>query len=492
MLLNFNPFVGVAVSALLPLLGHAANASVSAWYEAEIAFLADLKSRVTGTPSHNKLIDHIEAELGLLGLKVYTDTLNFTYIDQPLTPPSLSVGGQDVEISSYAPYSGETNDTGVTGTLIDLIGPTIEPNWTKAAGNIAVLNITNTPANFSTMLTVWPGQPQWPIGTGVASLSADASVANLTEAANAGVKGVIYVWEEMSAGNAQGQYVPFKRLYQGCPTVFVAADAAKTVLDATKAKKQAHLTLSGELIPKHPTRTIWTVVEGTKYPNESVIINTHTDGVNAVEENGHIALLTKAKDLVANPPERTTVLVFITGHMHQPAFSTKGRATTRWMDDNPKYWKGGEGQMKAIASTCVEHLGAIDWVEDLATGKYYTTGNQTAELLYANTPEVLNITKQNWHGAYPNFLRVNDPIPKGVQTGEGEPLTDERIPNMSIITTPLYLLAEWPEDFDERQLVDIAAMSRQIDSFMRIWKVMDTMPADSFGVVPKMGTPLSE
>lgn len=460
----------------------------TAWYTAEISLLADLKSRVTGSPSHNRLIDHIQAELELLGFTVYNDTLTFTYLDQPQSPPSLTVGNQSVEISSYLPYSGTTDNAGISGKLIDLTGPgDMEPNWASAKGGIAVLNITNTPWNISATLALWPEQPPWYVESGMPDLTAEAKVANLTQAALAGVNGVVYVWQDISVGNARGQYVPFKRLFQGVPAVYVAGDAAESVTKATNAKQNAHLTLAGDLVPETPTRTVWIVVEGTKYPNESVIINTHTDGVNAVEENGHIALLAKAKDLASNPPERTTVLLFVTGHMRQPAFS-KGKATTRWLQDNPHYWKGGAGQMKAVASVCVEHLGAVDFVEDLSTGRYWTTGNQTDELLYANTPEMVNVTEKFWDGAYPGKIRVNNPIPKGVQSGEGEPLTIVKVPNLSLITTPLYLLAEMPDDFDERTLINVSAMGRQIDSFMKIWDALDTMPTKSFGIVPPLAT----
>ncbi|OQV07001.1 hypothetical protein CLAIMM_11495 [Cladophialophora immunda] len=480
----------LAAFVLWPLLSTgAANVSDLAWYEAEVRLLADLKARVTGTPSQNQLIDHIQSELELLGLTVYNNTYNFTYLDQPLSPPSLSVAGKPVEISSYAPYGGFTNESGVSGSLVDLTGHSIHPDWSKAAGKIAVLNITNSALNWSQTLAVWPGQPEWYVSTGEPYLTADQKVANVSDAAKAGVKGVIYVWEHMTVGNARGQYVPFKRLFQGMPTVFVAGDAGQTVLQAAKDGAAATLTLTGQLIPNTQTRTIWTLVEGTKFKNESVIINTHTDGINAVEENGHITLLKKAQDLVVNPPERTTILLFITGHMHQPAFSPVGRATTRWLDDNPQFWRGDKGGLKAVASSCVEHLGAIDWVEDLATGRYYSQGNQTNELLYANTVEVKNITQRLWNGAVPGFVRINDPIPKGVQSGEGEPFTVVKIPNMSMITSPLYLLAAWPDDFDESELVDLNAMKRQTESFLKIFDVMDKQPVASFGVVPAMHVP---
>ncbi|KIX02606.1 uncharacterized protein Z518_08548 [Rhinocladiella mackenziei CBS 650.93] len=456
------------------------------WYGAEVGFLASLKSRVTATPSHKTLIDHIESELNLLGLAVYSDVLNFTYMDQPLSPPKLTVGGQEVAISSYAPYSGNTSFAGIGGKLVDLTGPDDPPDWEKARGNIAVVNVTNSPLDLRQTLAIWPGQPQWYIQTGIPTVTADAKIANLTEAAEAGVKGVVYVWEHITSGNAYGQYVPFKRLYQGVPTIHVAGDAGTAVLQASKNGSEAHLTLSGELIPNTKTRTIWTVVEGTRYKNESIILNTHTDGTNAVEENGHIALLAKAKDLATNPPERTTILVFVTGHMHQPAFSTTGRATSRWLDDNPQYWRGEAGEMTGVASACVEHLGAIDWAENLSTNTYSSAGNLSDEWIYANTPEMVNLLEQNWNGAYPGFVRVNNPIPKGVQSGEGEPLTEVKIPNIALITVPLYLTAEFPENFDERQLIDLHALKRQVDSFMRIWAAMDVMPLGSFGVVPPL------
>ncbi|KEF52060.1 uncharacterized protein A1O9_12050 [Exophiala aquamarina CBS 119918] len=483
-----NRFIAViaAATCLFSWPNNVVGQSDLGWYAAEIGFLADLKSRVTGTPSHNKLIDHIECELYMLGLPVYSDYLNFTYNDQPLSPPRLSIGDEEVTVSAYAPYSGNTGLDGIEGELVDLTGPHEPPEWELASGKIAVVNITNNPADWRLSLHVWPGQPEWYIQTGVPTTTADTKIANLTNAGEAGVKGVVYAWENITPGNLYGQYTPFKRLYQGCPTVYVAGDASKAAIEGAKKNARAHLTLSGELIPNTTTRTIYTIVEGTKFKNESIILNTHTDGTNTVEENGHIALLAKAKHLLANPPERTTILVFVTGHMHQPAFSTTGRATSRWINDNPQYWRGEDGEMKAVGSTCVEHLGAAQWVEDLSTNSYYSAGNLTDELLYANTPEMLALLEKFWNGAYPGFLRVNDPIKQGVQFGEGEPLTDIHVPNFSLITVPLYLTAEMPGDFDERRLVDLPALKRQVDSFLQIWDVMDKMPLGTFGVVPAM------
>jgi hypothetical protein len=99
------------------------------------------------------------------------------------------------------------------------------------------------------------------------------------------------------------------------------------------------------------------------------------------------------------------------------------------------------------------------------------------------------VLQRHWNGARQGFLRVSNPIAKGVQFGEGQPLTDVGIPNVSLVTSPLYTVATMPRDFDERDLVDIPAMKRQVDSFFRVWADMDTLAKDAFGVVPPMVRP---
>ncbi|KAK5059803.1 hypothetical protein LTR84_009686 [Exophiala bonariae] len=461
------------------------------YFTSETAFLANLGTRVTGTPEHNVLIDHIKGSLELLGLPVYAHHLNFTYNDQLISPPKLVVNNAELEISSYLPYSGNTDFEGLTGELVDLTGSNVKDiNWARAKGKIAVVNITGGLQDYRDTLAPWAGQPDWYVATGIPPTVADARVGNLTQARQAGVKAVIHLWENISTGSAFGQYTPFKRLFQDMPSVFVAGQPAMAVKTAIKENTTATLTLQGKLHPNTTTRTIYTVFAGNKYPNETVIINTHTDGTNALEENGYIAIMSYARHLLANPPKRTTVLVFLTGHMHQPAFSTRGRAMRRWLDDHIEFWSGGDGNnMTAVASTCVEHLGALEWAEDLSNDTYFPTGRLADEILYANTPETLAILQQHWNGAREGFLRVSNPIPKGLQFGEGQPLTDVGIPNIALVTSPLYTVAEMPRDFDERKLIDIPAMKRQVDSFFRVWADMDTLERDAFGIVPPMVRP---
>ena len=468
----------------------------------EINFIAPLKERLTGSPTHNALINHIQTQLENLGLKVYTDDLKFTYYNGPLSQPKVSVGDNNVPVTSYSKYSGFTGPDGVGGTLVDVTTSSLDemPDWKKASGNIALTNITNIPTDYAGALSVWPGSPEWMVQYGNPEGNAEALVHNLTVAANAGVKAVIYAWQNASTGLVNGQWVPFHNIYQGVPTVFVQGDYGnlESLQEAAANGTPASVKLKANMVPNTSARTLWTVIEGTELKNESLIINTHTDGTNIIEENGYIALMAQAKHLVANPPRRTTILLFVGQHMHMEAFAQEPqRATSRWLWEHPEYWTGqGQshafeygGQLKAVAGTCVEHIGAVHWDESIEDDTWYPTDSVEPELLYAATPELNQLLREHWNGADPNVTRVTNAVDSAVrQGGEGYPFFLVNIPNLSLVTNPSYLLKIWPKGFDEAQLVDMQALKRQVDSFLRIWKVMDGMSAEEFGMQNPNGT----
>jgi len=468
----------------------------------EVDFIAPLKDRLTGSATHNVLIDHIESALKDLNLTVQVDELKFVYYDGPLSDPKLCVGGKDYAVTSYSVYSGFTGADGVSGKLIDLRTSSFEevPDWAKAIGNIALTNITNFPQNLPVEFPVWPGSPPWYVEYGDPETSAESLVHNLTAAADAGVRGVVYAWQNASTGLVDGQWVPFHALYQGVPTVYVQGDygGLDDLVAAANNGTNTRLTLEARMVPNTSARSIWTVFEGTDLKNESMIINTHTDGTNVVEENGYIALLAYAKELVANPPRRTTILAFVGQHMHFEAFAqAPQRATSRWLNEHPEYWAGeGQnrafeygGQLKGVAGSCVEHMGAIHWEENIKDNSWFATDRVEPELLYAATPELNELLREYWHGADPNITRVTNPVDSLIpQAGEGYPFFLVDIPNISLITNPSYLLKIWPIDFDESKLINLKAMQRQVDSFMTIWRVMDGMAAEEFGMQSMNGT----
>ncbi|KAF7376705.1 hypothetical protein MSAN_00087500 [Mycena sanguinolenta] len=450
------------------------------WIQSEIDFIAKLQARLTGSPEHNILIDHIESELKRIGLHVYEDIIEFSYSDPPVIQPVLKVNGQNIQLSGWIPYSG-TNSSSATGKLVNVVTPNITatPNWAAAKDAIALANLTNVALDYNTLFGAWSLSAPWPPQPGVPAISG-VEFTNLVAAAAAGVRGVVYIWDNITAGLADDQYVPFQQANLAIPGVYVqSASAILHLLDAARSGTDASIDLPGKRVPNTRSRTLYAIVNGTDHTlrNETVIINTHTDGVNAVEENGHIALLNYARRLKANPPRRTTILLFVTGHMHYGELvAAPARATDLWLRAHPELWNGTQ---RAVFGSCVEHMGAVQFAEDFAKGTYEPTGGVEPEWLFAATAPLAALVQRLWSGAEPNVTRVLNPNTGEIaQSGEGLPLLKAGIPEVSLVTSPAWLLKFYDRGFDERTLVDTKALVRQVASFERLWNAVDGLSAE--------------
>jgi hypothetical protein len=211
-----------------------------------------------------------------------------------------------------------------------------------------------------------------------------------------------------------------------------------------------------------------------------VLVVCHSDGTNAVEENGHIGLVSLAQDVAARPLGRTVTFVLTTGHLRIPAFSNSGQATSRWLTDHPEHWAGRPSGTHTVAGLTIEHLGAREYRDDPTTGRYGPTGKAEPELLYASTRQLKDLVDAEWHGAA-TPPRVSAPGPF-IHFGEGEPLYQRAIPGIALVTAPQYLLSIEPGDY-----VDLDLLTRQVDSFHRLLQRLDRLHAGEFGTVKPLG-----
>jgi hypothetical protein len=451
------------------------------WVQDELGLLDRLGPRLTGSAAHDELISHVAQQLADLGLDVQEDRYSFTRWEHPVAERlRLSVAGQPVPVCAAFPYSGNTGPGGVQGDLRLLKGPL--PRWSAARGGVAVIEVRNRALPLGALIPVWDGGAplDWqrnPLGP------ATIAGLGLPRARRAGVQAVVFAWRDISPVNAQGQYLSFIAPYLDIPAVFVAGDASDQVIAAAREKQTAALVLDAALVPDSPTRTIWAVAPGTSRPHETVLVVSHSDGTNAVEENGHIALVSLARDVAASPPERTTVFVLTTGHLRIPAFTDHGQATSRWLTDHPEQWAGGPNESQAVAALVIEHLGAREYQDNPVTNEYGPTGRPEPEVIYASTRQVKDLVDAEWRSAA-TPPRVSKPG-AFVQFGEGEPLYQRKIPAISLITMPQYLLSLEPGDY-----VDVDLLTRQVDSFHRLRRRLDTLPQGAFGTVtpPKLST----
>ncbi|CAH0145854.1 hypothetical protein [Microbacterium sp. Bi128] len=436
--------------------------------------LNTLGPRRSGNDAHRMLIDEVATELTALGYRVERDTHTFERWDAAEDAVSLTIDETRVEVSSAWPYSGETGPTGTTAPLMLLAGR--RKTWASAAGRIAVIEVDNVEAPASLLLNSWDGRlPFDAVANPV--ISSELAGTDLTAAREAGVLGVIAVWRGLADHEARGQYLPFTRPHQGLPAVWVPESAGDRVVAAARRGARATLVLDATRHPDASMDTVWAVSPGTgPHVDESVLVVTHSDGGNAVEENGFIGLLALARDAATIPHDRTLVFVLVAGHLRIPAVTEHGQATTAWLDAHPELWSPDADGPTAVAGLVIEHLGAKRR-RDEAPGTDDRTDAAEPELLYATTREFDALVRAEWRDAAP--------VKPGalIHLGEGEPLFEKGIPAIALVTGPASLLAE-----TAHAGVDLDLLARQVDSFRALQRrLADAPDRTAFGTVRRPG-----
>ncbi|WOO37821.1 PA domain-containing protein [Anaerocolumna sp. AGMB13020] len=432
-------------------------------------------SRVTGSEGQQEFIDWLKKELTNMGLEIHSDKYTFNSWEEEKS--SLYINGEEIHISSAFPYSGETDEKGVTGELVY----TTAGKYEKAKGKIAVIEIDNTKKiplglvmneRITALL-----QNKLTASDGDLVLTTALQEPKLEEAKEKGALAVILVWKGVSDEKAEDQYLSFITDYAGIPAVWVNASEGRKVLAAAKLNKTATVILEANKQPKAETESFYVSIPG-KNTKEALIINSHTDGVNVVEENGAVGMLSMIRYLQKVQPERTIVFAFITGHFRLPVFQGTSQATSTWMQAHPELWDGKEGHLKAVAGITVEHLGSMEWKEN-KDGIYEKTGNLQTEYTYTGN-EMMSAV---WIKSVEERKTQRTVLLRGhnrFEFGESQPLFEAGIPVIGFIPMPDYLMVN--SDNREMDKFDTALMREQIISLLKAAVIIDQMTAEQLGV----------
>jgi hypothetical protein len=503
---------------------------VWAWEEQLVRF----GTRYTGSPGHAAYVDWLAEMLSAVpGFTLRTDRLTFgrwlarDFGLQVSVPASVGASGP-VPVTYYYPYSGQTPRSGVTGKLVDL--GTYPPAgytsawWAPAQGAIAL--VRTPPPVFDLDLGQTAAGGYEP-GKTSAQAAADytayaAALANpawqgilapvpLLDARNAGVLGVVCVWTGLPDDEVVNQYNPFTSAYPsasgvpapgdaGCPAVWVG-DATGSMLSGLAASGQATATLvlTADITAGAATETVWGWLDGAGDTGENIIINTHTDGPNATEENGGLALVALARYLAGRPRQRNMYFALVTGHFQLPQFikpipnpknvEVGSDATSAWMVSHPDIYQA------ATLGVTIEHLGATMWTNDEATGRYAATGGFEWGTTYTMPRDITSpvnaeqdaylaaVGAVNGRGGpdYPvATVRPGAVIP--FYLGEGAPLYQAGLGTVSLCPLPTYLLqagdAQHPELLDLDKL-DPRLMYAEILAFAQSITALDRLPSSA-------------
>ena len=439
-------------------------------------------TRLTGSIGHAKFIAFIKEKIAQMGFDIHSDPFYFRRWEEKRSSIEIIDGDEKINIpvSSAYPYSGETDENGVTGELVYVKNVFGIP---KIKNKIAVFDIKNI--NFLPSEIAFDKRTSYPENVVLEKKYEGPVITSfvqcfqgiLSKLANA--KAVILVWDGLHDDCVKGQYLSFIMHHQNIPMLWVNETNGKKVIEAAKSHKKAEFVLEAEIEENAFTESFYTIIEG-KNKKECVIVNTHTDGTNCIEENGAIALLELLKNVKDKNLERTHIFVFTTGHFRLPRFKDirtgSFQSASRWLAMHRDLWDGKGEHIKCVANLTVEHLGCLEWRD--IDGEYKHTNKPEVELVYTGNKFVdklyIDAIKER------NIIRTMTLRGhNALHFGEGQNFFTMGIPEISIVPAPYYLCVV--SNSHEMEKFSIDLMTEQTETFARLIEKIETVTVEELG-----------
>ena len=439
-------------------------------------------ARLTGSKAHNDFISYLQDEIKKMGVKIYSDPFYFKRWEEKKSEIEILDGDEKIKIpvSSAYPYSGETDENGITEELVYIKSLT---DVKDVKGKIAVFDVSNI--NFIPSEIAFDKRTSYPEDVVLESKYEGPVITSFVQCFNGmiskvtGAKAVILVWKGLHDDMIEGQYLSFIMGYQKMPMLWVNETNGAKVIEAAKAHKKAKFVLEANIEENAYTESFYCILPG-KNTEENVIVNTHTDGTNCVEENGAIALLELMRNLVGQEIERTHIFVFTTGHFRLPTFKDirtgSFQSASRWMAMHRDLWDGKKGHAKCVANLTVEHLGCMEWRD--IDGEYKATGKPEVEIVYTGNKFMDNLyieTVKERKTVRTMTLRGHNAL----HFGEGQNFFTMGIPEISLVPAPYYLCVV--SDSHEMEKFSIDLMTEQTETFAKLIEKIEETNSAYFG-----------
>lgn len=438
--------------------------------------------RLTGSKAHNDFISYLQDEIKKMGVKIYSDPFYFKRWEEKKSEIEILDDDEKINIpvSSAYPYSGETDENGITEELVYI------KNLSDVAdvkGKIAVFDVSNI--NFIPSEIAFDKRTSYPEDVVLESKYEGPVITSFVQCFNGiiskvtGAKAAILVWKGLHDDMIEGQYLSFIMGYQKMPMLWVNETNGQKVIDAAKKHKKAKFVLEANIEDNAYTESFYCILPG-KNRKENVIVNTHTDGTNCVEENGAIALLELMRNLIGQELERDHIFVFTTGHFRLPTFKDirtgSFQSASRWMAMHRDLWDGKKGHSRCVANLTVEHLGCMEWRD--IDGEYKATGKPEVEIVYTGNKFMDNLyieTVKERKTVRTMTLRGHNAL----HFGEGQNFFTMGIPEISLVPAPYYLCVV--SDSHEMEKFSIDLMTEQTETFAKLIEKLEETNSAYFG-----------
>jgi hypothetical protein len=468
------------------------------------AFLGRLGSRPTGSTQQNAYIAWIRRQVQAIpGVKLSEQRFTINRWTVQSAALRLRVGGTaaDLPVADAIPYTQFTGRGGVAGPAAYI------PDDQAITGDNAAGKIVVRPApagsvpmyDFLLPVVSWesydPGNTFDPSGTFFGDfINYTARVADLRAAALAGAKAIVFV-KDLPRAQVAGHVEPYEGSQWQVPGVFLGADEGKKITDAITAGKPTSIRITERGYYKQvPTPSLEAVLPGQS--PQRLVIDSHTDGTNAVEDNGPIAMVAMMRYFASQPVAcrpRTLQFAFSTAHFYQrlvaPNVRHGGAGVLAAQLDND-YDKG-----TVSAVVVLEHLGARDYEmvprKDGGAGSQLKANGLPAIDFVAVTPSPSLV--QAVDGVVRTYDLRRTILLQGADApgatvpqhcsfgGEGTPYNVHLLPTIGVIAAPQSLY----DPAFELDGIDFDVMHRELLAWTELVTRMQTMSqAEIAGQVP--------
>ncbi len=444
-------------------------ATLQRWQE----HMVSLGPRFTGSPAHKAWHQFIVDEFERAGLEVRRDPVPLEWWDHQKYTLTLIENGVEtpVQVASYYPYSGFTSPGGITAPIVNA-GIGLPTDFLNASGNIVFYEENMLPLTaalfYATASYVHDPDrtltPLTPYKRASVSFLTPQETLSLGVAASLGAVGAIISYDA-SFENAEGQYTPFLTSpdgSQGVPALYVDRKTGDMIKQKIANGAQARLELVVEKHLDDATEDIIATLPGSN-PDEILIVNTHSDGTSAAQENGTLGVMALARYFASLPlacRARTMIFTLNPGHFH----SGINGDTQRFIDNYPDIIA------RSVASLTLEHLGQTEWIDDVEDG-FRPTGMVEPAAFYGSGNLMQSFIANAVIAEDLRRTFVARPIAV-IYFGVGSALNSRGVPNASFISGPNMMLAFGQNQHLDK--VDYNRMSSEIRTFARLATALDS------------------
>ena len=482
---------GASASSLLSLPASAAPQAATAplpglvgrdplW--AEQLSMNRLGPKLTGSPAHLAYIDRIARQLAAIpGVRLERRPVPFRSWRERHAALELRADGtapQPLDVTSAYPYSGATPEGGVAAELA-FGGRTPDFRPKDCRGRIAFIEAPILPMRFADFLERWgpaDAEPAMPAAL-AHPVFQHFCAPDLRPFRDAGAVGAILAWQGVADAAVRDQYVPFSKPYQDLPALWVGEQTGRRLKAAIGQGGQARLTLLADQDEAASSDALLAMLPGQS--DETILVLTHTDGGNALEENGPLVLVALARYLAGLPAgtlRRSYAFAFETAHFARGPVAAKAGLPPSAGNEHPLNLAARHPDLirRTVACVAIEHLGADEW--ETADGGYAATGRSA--LGWAITPS--RALADLLLSTAPPDSRLIAARPTGERfMGEGGMAHRAGVPTLGFVPLPAYLLTA-PAG-GEIAKIDPDRLHRQTAMFARLLTRLDRVPAAALG-----------